>query len=429
MKGAAFLAVAAPSLLWYSPLLRGRTLLAAMTPLCDQWHINVPFAFLLGEALHAGRLPVWTERLGGGYPLLAVGEAGVLYPPHLLLYRLFPPLLSYHLNVILAALLAHAFTYLFCRTLGCSRMASWLGGLAYTFGGFFVVHVSTLHSAQAAAWIPALFLALRLAVADSRLWRWALVGAVLGVQVTIGYPQVTYYGVFAATAWGFFEGWGARWRRLREPGTRSSSCASGRVGLLHGALLALVTAGGLSAAHWLPNLELTRQSTRRGPLPYETATLFTWPPVNLLTFIAPYAFGNPARGENQGWAKTGHFWDNGYVGLVPLWFALWTGVARFRRERHVRFLVLMALLALVTAMGPHTPLYRVLWYAMPGFALFRFPSRCLVLTTLALAVLAALGADRLLEKGPQRLRWAAWGVVLAAATLDLAFFAARFHRF
>ncbi|MBI3946347.1 MAG: hypothetical protein HY321_10545, partial [Armatimonadetes bacterium] len=207
------LLVAAPAILWFQPLLRGRVLLAGITPLCDQWHLNVPFAFLLSESLRAGRLPLWTDRIGGGYPLHALGEAGVLYPPHLLLYALLPPLLAYGVNTLLAIVVAHGSMYLFCRDLGRSRAASLLAGLAYSFSGYFVVHLPTLHSAQSAAWVPLLLLAVRRAVASHRPGARALVGVVLAIQITAGYPQVVYYSVVAAALWGAWECGGVEARR------------------------------------------------------------------------------------------------------------------------------------------------------------------------------------------------------------------------
>ena len=413
------LLLAAPAVLWFSPALLGRVLLAAIVPLCDQWHINVPFGYLLADAFHHGRLPLWTDRVGGGYPLLALGEAGALYPPHLILYRLLPPLAAYHANVFLAVLLASVWTYLLCRDLGRSRAASLLAGWAFAFSGYFVTHVATLHSAQAAAWAPALLLAARRAVRRNDAPSWALAGAVLAVQITTGYPQIVYYSLLAAGALAVWECAGAPrqgWRRLSP---------------LLGAAGALALALGLSAAHWVPGLELTRQSGRARGIPYEAVTAFTYPPANLLTFLAPYAFGNPARGEDPGWIETGHFWDNGYIGILPLLLALWVAITAARRDRRVLFLALLFLFSILVVLGPHTPAHPLLWRILPGMAFFRFPSRFMAIADLCLCLLAAFGFDLLSRRvGPAPRRRHLLGAALLTLTaLDLAFFVTNFHRF
>lgn len=419
----------APGSAWFWPLWRGQVLLAGLTPLWDQWHINVPFAFLLSETLCEGRLPLWTDRIGGGYPLHALGEAGVLYPPNLVLYALLPPLLAYGIQTWLTVVLAHANAYFFCRDLGCSRAASLLGGVAYSFSGYFVVHLPTLHSAQAAAWTPLLLLTVRRGAVSGRLNRWVLAGVVLAVQITTGYPQVVYYSVVAAVLLALWE-WGGvgvwRCRNLRS---------------FLGPLLATGVALGLSAAHWLPGVEMVRQSARLGGLDFEEATLFSYPPANLLTFVAPYAFGNPAEGKNQGWSEKGHFWDNGYIGLAPLGLALFAMAAGIRRDRRVRCFTWLFAFSMGVVLGRHTPFFRLLWHVFPGMALFRFPSRFIVVADLSLATLAAFGLDALRRqlaatRQPRGISTPVpqsppfWAAALMLVTLvDLFTFAGRFQRF
>ncbi|NLB97927.1 MAG: YfhO family protein [Armatimonadetes bacterium] len=414
----------------FLPLLAGQVLITSLTPLCDQWHVNMPFAFLLAEALREGRLPVWTDRIGGGYPLLALGEAGVLYPPHLLLYRLLPPVTAYNVNVILAVLTAAACQYWLCRDLGRSRAASLLGGLAYAWSGFFVLHVATLHSAQAAAWIPLLLLCVRRGARAATPASWIGAGVVLAIQITTGYPQIVYYSALAAAFLAIWElGWG---EDRGAPGGPAGKVVNG----VGGALVVLAVALGLSAAHWLPGVELTRQSGRSGGISFERATEFSFPPANLLTFVAPYVHGNPATGGEMGFSERGHFWDNGYVGLIPLFLALYAAAYGLRRKGPIRFFVFLLLFSLLIVLGRHTPFFRVVWHVLPGMSYFRFPSRFMVIACLSLALLAAYGLDQLrarLLAAPgrdSRRRWAVLaGMLFAISFVDLWIYAARFHRF
>ena len=52
--------------------------------------IDYPLAVFFHEALRPGRLPLWNDRLGLGFPLYAEGQIGAFYPPNWLLFQLTP---------------------------------------------------------------------------------------------------------------------------------------------------------------------------------------------------------------------------------------------------------------------------------------------------------------------------------------------------
>jgi hypothetical protein len=79
-------------------------------------------------------------------------------------------------------------------------------------------------------------------------------------------------------------------------------------------------------------------------------------------------------------------------------FASWAGA---RMGVPGGFYLLLALGAFWASFGPSLGLYSALYRLVPGFDLIRVPSRLMILASLGLAVLAALGADRL-ASGPGR---------------------------
>jgi hypothetical protein len=83
------------------------------------------------------------------------------------------------------------------------------------------------------------------------------------------------------------------------------------------------------------------------------------------------------------------------------------------------FYLLLLLLSTWASLGPGFGLYTALYRLLPGFDLIRVPSRLAVLTLLAVAVLAALGLERLLARlqGGQRAIAGAAAVVLLLAEL------------
>ena len=84
-------------------------LFLALWPLCYFWPVTIgrglwlgtdtlrtylPLGVELSRSLAEGRLPIWTTGIYAGFPLLADGQIGALYPVNLVLYRLLPPFLA-----------------------------------------------------------------------------------------------------------------------------------------------------------------------------------------------------------------------------------------------------------------------------------------------------------------------------------------------
>jgi hypothetical protein len=57
----------------------------------DVINLFYPFRFELAQRLASGQLPLWVPGIAAGYPLLAEGLVGALYPVNWLLYGFCPP--------------------------------------------------------------------------------------------------------------------------------------------------------------------------------------------------------------------------------------------------------------------------------------------------------------------------------------------------
>ncbi|MEE9193576.1 MAG: hypothetical protein V3U21_03480, partial [Thermodesulfobacteriota bacterium] len=62
---------------------------------------HVPWAKFLADSLSRNSLSLWTPYMHSGFPILAEGQIGALYPPNLFLYFLFPFNVAYTYNIIL----------------------------------------------------------------------------------------------------------------------------------------------------------------------------------------------------------------------------------------------------------------------------------------------------------------------------------------
>ena len=88
-------------------------------------------------------------------------------------------------------------------------------------------------------------------------------------------------------------------------------------------------------------------------------------------------------------------------------------------DRTQVFYLILALGAAWASLGPHWGLYALLYYLVPGFDTMRVPARMAVLTTLAWAVLAGVGAARLQAYWRDRPGLMRWGLILACALILL----------
>jgi hypothetical protein len=350
-----------------------------------------------GAALMRGEIPLWDPHQIAGLPFLATLQAGVLYPPNLL-YALLPVGVAMGVLGYLHVTLAGFFTWALCRELGGSPAGAGLGAVAFMLGGSTLFAHYHPNAINALPWLPlALACTARLGrTSDLRLA--PALGACLTLQFLAGRD---YTFVMSAHAVAGFALWQTAWMLRDGRGTRAAA--------RHLAALALaaVVAAGLSAPQWLPTLELAARSTRMlsGP---EGASLEIFGPLSPSFFLANLV--NPERGPIR----------REYSGWIPLLcfaacFRLWG------RDRVAVFASALGLLAVLLCFGSQTPLYAV-YRELPLGSVFRLPDRFVTLLSLAVALGAARGFDRVLplRATPSRLRALApalAGALLLAAAL------------
>ena len=66
----------------------------------DMWNFNYPVKSLLSQALKEGRIPLWTNQLSTGAPILAESQMGGLFIPNLVLFGMLPMWLGWNLCYI-----------------------------------------------------------------------------------------------------------------------------------------------------------------------------------------------------------------------------------------------------------------------------------------------------------------------------------------
>ena len=400
----------------------GLTLFGRVLGGYDAFVYFYPLRSYIAETLGQGRLPLWNPYLFAGSPYLANPQTAVFYPGTWLFAVLDVPR-AYAVNFLGHIWIAGVAFYAFGRaSLGLGRVASVVGGAAFAFSGFMNGQAGHVNQFSVAAWLPAVALALDLAMRTGRLLPAA--GLVLGLtlQILAGHPQQVYMTVVALGVLVLWRGLadvsspgceghpsprgeptppyhgvpvsprppsslsrarereGITWERESGLGRRVARLVRG------GAVLGVAAglAGGISAIQLLPTLELSRLSIRGGGLSYQVAAFDALPwPLLLPSLFPGYWMHLPT---------TEFFGHLGTVLFAVAWLGLLAGAGR----PAVLGAAYVAL-GLLLAVGDATPAYRFLFDWAPGFASFRVPARWLLVSTFGLAILAAVGTDWLLR--------------------------------
>lgn len=360
-------------------------------------------AFVAGE-WRQGRIPLWDPYTYAGTPAAAASLFAAFYPFNFLL-ALFPhpfPFVALELEAILHLGLAGVFTLLLVRQWTGRTAAGLLAGAAFSLGGYLTSYpVLQLGILETAAWLPAGLWLLDGGLTRRDLRRIALAGLAFACALLAGHPQTFLYMAYVTAGYFLFRTW-----RLRLPWRFTAVSALA---------LSFVTVG-LSAAQWLPSLELARLSPRASLSYAEVSNGFTLPEL--------WGLLRPNLGE----------WSPLYVGWAPLGFAAaalilsvllrgrkrWqTGPATGRAD--VIFWLAVAVVALLLALGGNGFLYPLAHGAVPGFDMFRNQERAAFLVSFALSLLAGYGLAALLNvrRWPRPVVWGGLALLLALTSADL----------
>jgi len=402
MIAAVLLAVLVLAVFW-------RAVLGGVFYVGDIFQLHYPLRSAYARELRRLSLPLWTTDVLAGYPLLAEGQLGALYPPNLILHTLLPVPIALNVFILGHFLWAALGAYAFGRRIRLYPKAALCAGLVYALGGFMVAHLNHVNIVACAAWLPWMFLlADRLLASEvpSHAARDALLLALaIGLEFLAGHAQIAVLSLLAVVAYGLYLAF-----MVRPPS---------RVVLLFGLSAALGVA--LSAAQLLPSYELTDLSVRSAGLDPEFFTSFSLHPLYIINLLWPFVLGNPYPNASVELVA--------YVGWLPLLLALaapWAarrGIqAAFRPVKRARFFVGMAVVALLLALGRWNPAYMAL-LRLPVFQWFRVPARYLYLFSFSAAMLSGIGLDVLLNR-VQGLDYTredqrGWLVILAVAVLAL----------
>jgi hypothetical protein len=391
-------------LLLCAPMFAGRFLIG---PDSDQYVAGYAFRAFWTDYVRAhGAMPQWNPYIFGGLPFVAATH-GDTFHPIVLLRLVLPTDLAINGSFLVHLVLAGFFTYLFLRGFGLPWIAAVAGGIAYQLTGQVASLVNSGHDGKiiVSSLLPLALWGLTRWMRDGR---WAGVGTLalsVGLAVLSPQLQMAYYLLLAS---GLF----ALYLAFLDPDRPAPRVASRR---LAGALAGVLLGGALAAVQVLPFLQYIPYSPRAGEgesTGWAHATSWAMPPEELLNTLLPQFSGLRDRYSGRNFFKH----HSEYLGVGTLILAT-IGVTQTSRSRLRWAFVGLAAFFLTFALGGATPFFR-LWYALlPMVSKARAHSMAFYIVSFAVAVWAALGVERILQREGRIRTLTGWLVALGVLLL------------
>ncbi len=387
-------ALATLTLAW--PGLTGQIL---FNPRSDQYTNGYGFRYFAEVWLRDGKgFPQWNPFLQGGVPYVAAMHGDVFYPTFLLRMMIGTAegiTWEFPFHIFLAGL----FTYFFLRAWRLPFVASVIGGLAYMMSGSIAGLAFPGHDGKlfVAALLPLCLHLLTRGIRDGRIWAWGPFALAIGLALLSPHPQLFQYLLLVAGSYSLFLAFATHEGVGKLPtavAARRLGCTAGGVAL--GLLIGAIQFG--------PLLAYKAYSPRAAGHDWATATSYSFPIEETLDAYLPQFSGILSKywGQNEIHFHSDYF---GVVALVLMGAAF--GASRLKSFKW--FWAACGLVTLVWAYGGHTPFYHLI-ILVPGTKYFRAPSTIIYITAFSVAVLAAIGAERLLRGQVARRYATTWAI-------------------
>ncbi len=334
-----------------------------------------PWKTLAIDTLKTGNLPLWNPYNFAGSPLLANNQSAIFYPLNFL-YGILPQLWAWTILIMLQPILATFFMYLYCRKVYLSTTASLLATIAFGYSLFMSVFLEYNTLGQIMIWLPLALWAIekgrdRLTSLSLGIFGFAIIAAGLGGHLQLFVLTlifVFFYLLFRVQKKAFL--------------------------FCH--LTILFISLGIGAIQHIPTWELLGLSARANhPYQYLIDTLLIQPH-QLLKFISPDIFGNPAT---RNYLPADSYPSKAlYIGLIPLILAVTSLVSR-KKNDFVNFFSGTSIFLLLIIL--RTPLSEFLYRFPIPFLSTSSPTNAIFLMSFSLAVLAGFGWDSIQKEKKQ----------------------------
>jgi len=329
--------------------------------------------FLVRSWQETGELPLWCPYNFAGLPFLHDIQVSAFYPAHWPLLLLPEERLGAALSwlVVVHVIVAGWTMYAYARHEGLHGAGAFVAAIGYMFTGKWLLHILAggHYNMVPLAWLPLVLLWLEQAIQRRSLLRATWAGAAFSLFILGAYPYVTLYAGVFLILWTF--------GIVVEQGrSRILQNIVWWTGL--GTWSALIAVA-LGAVQLLPGMEAAAGASRSAGVAVTGETL-----LNGIRSVVGLV-GPPLTNEPNCWENR--------AGLGVLWLGLAVLAPRFGSAR-TRYQAGVCLLLFGFVLGGSA---LVQW--VPGFRLFRLPSRMFLIIALPVALLAGKTTQAIFQKG------------------------------
>lgn len=364
-----------------------------------------PFDTQINANLKQGELPLWNPQIFSGHPLIANGQSGLLYLPRLLAHKLLSPGAARTIVALVHMLAAGLLMTGWLRSKGLAWMAASMGGLCWLLNGYVIGWMEFEHMPIMATYLPLMLLCVDRALLTGA-WKWWSLLVISGAMSLLGgHLHINLYVGLLVALYVLFQ---VVRGKLWADGFRL--------------LLAAVGVLAVAAPALLPFLELAGRS-QRAPMDLSAVSSSLWE--HLPTLICPDIWGSPATNFMFNRCQANLIFPEfacyfGATGLLLALVALFCQKCAAVEKSEIRFWGVIMLGALIAA-SAFPPFGLIASVITPLSKLI--PGRALVMFCFAGSVLAAMGAQMLLEAEEKARRLLlglgmalslCWGLVVAA---------------
>jgi len=332
-----------------------------------------------------GSLPLWDRYIIGGIPVVDAMHGDLFYPTTLF-YFIMPLHKALGAKIVLHIWLAGLTMYFLLRTLGLRRQSALVGGIAYMVAPYIVSLTYAGHDAK--IFVTALF-PLSVALLERFFWRTqfkyaVLFGASVGLLFLTSHPQMAYFA-----SWGLFIYFLFNTPRLLGAGKLPRGVA-----LL---AMSVVIALSLASIQFLPTYFYTTNfSPRTGGVTFEYASSWSLHPEEILSLLYPSFGGYDAPDVDTYWGRNPFKLNCESPGPLMLLLAV-GGILLLYRKRELWPWIFLFFFCPLYALGAHTPVFKLIFYGVPGAKFLRAVSVIMFMFSCSVSVLGAFFVDSFLD--------------------------------
>lgn len=350
----------------------------------DENIFHYPIKYLFQQKIKQGKLLIWAKNIGGGYPVFALGEVGLLNPINIITLLIFPFNLAINLQIFFSFIILLFSSYWLGRVFKLKKITSIFLATTFSYSFFILTNIIHLSHLASFVYIPAIFaITVKMIKNKNKIYylkNYLILTALLTIQIISGHLQYVLYSFILIYGYIFC--------------AYIFSNKKEKKVIFHIFLmisLACVFSLGLASFQLIPSFEYYKLSNRYEMNISNNSNSLSL--INLLTFFHPFLSYNINLIR---YSQSGSFippWDsNFYLGIFPL-IILILGIRTIFKYKQ---LILLIIVLLLLAFNQNSPIYFI--NTLPPISLFRVLERITFLILLLISILTSYAFDNFYKK-------------------------------